>query len=76
MNWRPEFGESQLRKVLSLSEQFLLDASVLIFVFPILDTVVQFGRNAITTGLVLWTLAISGVFFIWAMVLGIVAAGE
>jgi len=56
-----------------LSEQFLLDASVLIFVFPILDTVVQFGQKAITTKLILWTTALSGVFFVAALVLGVLA---
>jgi hypothetical protein len=76
VNWKPEFEERQLKKILSLSEQFLLDAAVLIFVFPVLETIVQFGKKAITAGLVLGTLAISGVLFIWALILGMVAVKE
>jgi len=73
VNWKPKFEERQLKKILSLSEQFLLDAAVLIFVFPVLDTIIQFGKQAITLGLVLGTLAISGVLFIWAIILGMAA---
>jgi hypothetical protein len=58
---------------LSLTEQFLLDAAVLIFVFPVLETIVQFGKKAITVELVLGTLAISGVLFTWALILGVLA---
>ena len=74
MDWKPEFAPRELSKILSLCEQFLLDVSVLIFVFPVLDTAIQFGKKAITPGLVLWTLVISGVFFIWALILGMIAA--
>ena len=74
VNWKIQLDEGQLRKIMSLCEQFLLDAAVLIFVFPLLDTVVQFGKEAITGKLVAGTLAISGVFFIWARILGMMGA--
>ena len=74
VNWRLQLDELQLRKILSLCEQFLLDAAVLIFVFPVLDTVVQFGKEQITGKLIAGTLAISGVFFIGALILGMRAA--
>ena len=74
MIWKLQLDEGQLRKIMSLCEQFLLDAAVLIFVFPLLDTIVQFGKEAITGKLVAGTLAISGVFFIWALILGMMGA--
>jgi len=36
-----------------LCSEFLIEAAVLVFVFPILDKVIQVGRQSITTGLVL-----------------------
>jgi len=76
MNWFGRIEPQGRLKILSLCEQFLLDAAVLIFVFPVLETVIQFGQKAITRRLVLSTLAISGIFFIGAVVLGVVAASE
>lgn len=46
----------------------------MIFVFPVLDTIVQFGKEEITAKLIAETLAISGVFFIGALTLGMMAA--
>jgi hypothetical protein len=74
VNWKLQLDEKQLRKIISLCEQFLLDAAVLIFVFPVLDTLVQFGKEEITGKLIAGTLAISGVFFIGALILGMMAA--
>ena len=74
VNWKLQLDECQLRKIMSLCEQFLLDAAVLIFVFPVLDTIVQFGKEEITAKLIAGTLAISGVFFIGALVVGMMAA--
>jgi hypothetical protein len=56
-----------------LCEQFLLDAAVLIFVFPVLDTLINFGAKRLTLPLVLWTLGISGVFFTGAICMGALA---
>jgi hypothetical protein len=45
-------------------------------VFPVLDTLVNFGAKKLTTTLFLWTLAISGVFFGAAMLMAILAAKD
>lgn len=41
---------------------FLLDVAVLTFVFPILDTIVQHGKQSLTGRLVVGTFGISGVY--------------
>ncbi|HXQ24893.1 MAG TPA: hypothetical protein VN822_00655 [Candidatus Acidoferrales bacterium] len=64
----------ELLKVLDLCTTFFLDAAVLVFVFPILDTVVQHGGQELTPRLFFGTLAISGVFFVLAIVMGIMMA--
>jgi len=64
----------ELLKVLDLCTTFFLDAAVLVFVFPILDTVVLHGNQEVTFRLFFGTLAISGVFFILAIVMGIMMA--
>jgi hypothetical protein len=74
VNRKFQLDESQLRKIMSLCEQFLLDVAVLTFVFPVLDTAVQFGKEQITGKLIAGTLAISGVSFTGAIILGMIAA--
>jgi hypothetical protein len=55
----------------------LLDAAVLTFVFPVLDTLINFGAKKITLPLLLGTVAISGVFFGAAILMAVlVARGE
>jgi hypothetical protein len=58
-------------RVAGLCETFLLDAAVLVFVFPALDTLINFGTQRLTFRLLLWTGAISGVFFIGAVFMSI-----
>jgi len=73
----PALNQHALTKILDLCTTFFLDASVLIFVFPILDTIVERGKQSLTRGLFVGTLAISGVFFSLAMVTAImVPEGE
>lgn len=76
MTWVGKIQPQARLKILSLCEQFLLDAAVLIFVFPVLETVIQFGQKAVTRRLVLTTLLVSGVFFISAVVLGVIAVSR
>jgi hypothetical protein len=42
-------------RVAGLCETFLLDAAVLVFVFPALDTLINFGAQKLTFRLILWT---------------------
>jgi hypothetical protein len=60
-----------LVRVAGLCETFLLDAAVLVFVFPALDTLINFGTQRLTLRLMLWTVAISGVFFIGAVFMSV-----
>lgn len=66
-------SDAALQRIIGLCEQFLLDAAVLTFVFPALDTLINFGAKRLTVSLVLWTIAISGVFFMGAMSMAVFA---
>jgi hypothetical protein len=61
-------------KILDLCTTFFLDASVLTFVFPVLDTIVERGRRSLTSVLFIGTLGISGVFFLLAILLAVMMA--
>lgn len=63
-----------LVRIIGLCEAFCLDVAVLVFVFPALDTLVTFGTQRLTNKLILWTLTISGVFFVSAALMSILAA--
>jgi hypothetical protein len=63
-----------LVRIIGLCEAFCLDVAVLVFVFPALDTLVTFGTQRVTLKLILWTLTISGVFFIAAALMSILVA--
>ena len=63
-----------LVRIIGLCETFCLDVAVLVFVFPALDTLVTFGTQRLTLKLILWTLTISGVFFISAALMSILVA--
>lgn len=54
---------------------FLLDVAVLTLVFPILDTIVQYGKHGLTRGLIIDTFGISGVFLLLAFATATVLAG-
>lgn len=74
MRWLPSFSAEELVRILDLGTTFFLDAAVLIFIFPILDTFVQYGRERLTWRLFFVTFAISGVFFLMAVVTTVLAA--
>lgn len=61
-----------IKKSLELISEFLLDASVLVFVFPILDSLVQFGKKSLTRSLVGWSMGIALLFFGLAVIMGVV----
>lgn len=63
-----------LPRIIGLCETFCLDVAVLVFVFPALDTLVTFGTQRLTIKLILWTLTISGVFFIAAALMSVLVA--
>jgi hypothetical protein len=74
MRWLPSFSAEELVRILDLGTTFFLDAAVLIFIFPILDTFVQYGRERLTWRLFFATFAISGIFFVMAVVTTVLAA--
>jgi len=76
MRWTLTLSPRALLKVLDLCATFFLDASVLIFVFPILDTIVEHGKQSLTGRLFLGTLMISGVFFGLAVITAVMMAGR
>jgi len=43
----------------AIAQEFFTEAAVLVFVFPVLDTIVQFGRAKVTWGLVLGAVGVS-----------------
>jgi len=61
-------------KILELCTTFFLDASVLTFVFPVLDTIVERGKRSLTSVLFIGTLGISGVFFLLAVLTAVMMA--
>ena len=67
MKCLPKLNAGELTKVMDMCTTFFLDASVLILVFPVLDTFVQHGRKGLTWGLFAGTFAISGLFFAMAV---------
>ncbi len=60
-------------KFASIAQEFLTEAAVLVFVFPVLDTVVQFGRAKVTWELGLGSMAVAIFLLFWA---GIIARGK
>jgi len=64
------------RKILDLCTTFLLDVSVLVFVFPILDAIVEHGEKGLTFRLFVFTLTFSGVFFVLAVAAAIVMTSK
>jgi hypothetical protein len=74
MKWIPRLTEPALLKILDLCATFFLDVSVLTLVFPILDTLVVHGQQSLTRRLFLYTLAVSGVFFLAAVAMTILRA--
>jgi len=61
-------------KILELCTTFFLDASVLTFVFPVLDTIVERGKRSLTSVLFIGTLGISRVFFLLAVLTAVMMA--
>jgi hypothetical protein len=64
-------GGDPLLRIIGLCETFFLDVAVLVFVFPVLDTLVSSGAQRLTLKLILWTLTVSGVFFLAAVMVSI-----
>jgi len=60
-------------KFVNVAEQFLTEAAVLVFVFPVLDTIVQFGKEKVTWRLGIGSLAVTIFLLFWA---GIIARGR
>jgi len=60
-------------KFASIAQEFFTEAAVLVFVFPVLDTVVQFGTKKVTWGLGLGSVAFAIFLLFWA---GIIARGR
>jgi hypothetical protein len=61
-------------RIIGLCETFFLDAAALVFVFPALDTLINFGSQRLTFRLILWTVAVSGVFFTGAVIMSLFIA--
>jgi|HubBroStandDraft_3_1064219.scaffolds.fasta_scaffold1984088_1 hypothetical protein len=59
-------ADGGFRKVAS---EFLTEVGVLVFVFPVVDTLVQFGREKVTALLALGSLAGSVACFLLAVIL-------
>ena len=53
----------------SVAAEFFTEVAVLVFVFPIVDTIVQFGREKVTVLLALGSIAGSVICFLLAVIL-------
>ncbi|MGH9521176.1 MAG: hypothetical protein ACRD3E_01445 [Terriglobales bacterium] len=59
------------KKLYELLSTFLLDTSVLIFVFVPLDALMQFGRSAVRPTVFAGTLASAAFFFVIAFIMSV-----
>jgi len=73
MQWL-SLGPRDLLKILEVCHTFLLDVAILIFVFPVLDMIVEHGTQSVSRGLFWGSIGVSGVFFVLAVVTGIAAS--
>jgi hypothetical protein len=67
----PLFSATRKRRLYELASTFLLDASVLIFVFVPHDVVIQFGRVGLSVRTLLQTWAAAALFFVLALIMAI-----
>lgn len=65
------FRPNRKKKVYEMASTFLLDASVLIFVFVPLDVVIQFGRTRVTMTAVVGSWIVAAVLFATAAIMAI-----
>lgn len=56
-------------KFVDVAQEFFTEAAVLVFVFPVLDTIVQFGTNKVTWRLALGSLGTTVFLLFWAGIL-------
>ena len=65
------FTVKRRKKLYELLSTFLLDTSVLIFVFVPLDALMQFGRSALRPSVFTGTLASAVFFFVIAYIMSV-----
>jgi hypothetical protein len=53
----------------NVAQEFFTEAAVLVFVFPVLDTVVQFGTKKVTWRLALGSVGVTVFLLFWAGIL-------
>jgi hypothetical protein len=63
---RDAFGHP---KFVDVAQEFFTEAAVLVFVFPVLDTIVQFGTKKVTWRLALGSLGTTVFLLFWAGIL-------
>ena len=63
---RDAFGHP---KFVEVAQEFFTEAAVLVFVFPVLDTIVQFGTKKVTWRLALGSLGTTVFLLFWAGIL-------
>jgi hypothetical protein len=63
---RDAFGHP---KFVDVAQEFFTEAAVLVFVFPVLDTVVQFGARKVTWKLALGSVGVAVFLLFWAGIL-------
>jgi len=64
---RSAFGHP---KFAAIAQEFFTEAAVLVFVFPILDTIVQFGRQKVTLSLGLGSIGVAVLLLFVAGIIG------
>jgi hypothetical protein len=62
-------------RLAKLAVEFFVEAAVLVFVFPILDTILIHTVSAVSASLVIWSVGISLLLFTLAAIISI-ASGE
>ena len=56
-------------KFVDVAQEFFTEAAVLVFVFPVLDTIVQFGTKKVTWRLALGSVGATVFLLFWAGIL-------
>jgi hypothetical protein len=64
--FRNAFGHPQF---VNVAQEFFTEAAVLVFVFPVLDTIVQFGTKKVTWRLALGSVGVTVFLLFWAGIL-------
>jgi hypothetical protein len=75
-----EIHPATRRKIAKLGVEFFLESAVLVFVFPVLDSIIKANGKPVVTKeiipIILWSWAVSPVLFTFAVIVIILMGGD